>query len=88
MAPKEVARNKVNAILSETTTPYRYQQFASTMHPIDTLQDNFAVRTGWPDVMMRLAAVLHAKNVHTSRAVVLLPYAQLMQEARAAWADY
>ena len=88
MAPKEVARNKVEAILSETTTPYRYQQFASTMHPIDTLQDNFAVRTGWPDVMMRLAAVLHAKNVHPSRAVVLLPYAQLMQEARAAWADY
>ena len=58
------------------------------MTPMDTLQDTSAVRTGWPDAMTHLAALLVAKNVHPSRAVVLLPYAQLMQEARAAWADY
>ena len=58
------------------------------MTPIDTLQDTSAVQTGWPDAMTHLAALLVAKNVHPSRAVVLLPYAQLMQEARAAWADY
>ena len=88
MAPIEVAKTKVPVILSETRTTYRYRQFASAMTPIDNPQDNFADRTGWPDVMMHLAALLSAKNVHPSRAVVLVPYAQLMQEARTAWTDY
>ncbi len=35
--------------------------------------------------MAQLAAALAQRGVHPSRAVVLLPYAQLMQQARAAW---
>ena len=54
----------------------------------DPLQTPRAAATGWPDVMPQLAALLRVKNVHPSRAVVLLPYAQLMQEAKTAWADY
>ena len=38
--------------------------------------------------MAQLAWLLQSNNVHPSRAVVLLPYAQLMQEARVAWADH
>ena len=47
-----------------------------------------AVEESWLDAMSQLAGLLHAKNVHPSRAVVLLPYAQLMQQARTAWAAY
>ena len=47
-----------------------------------------SVKTGWHDAMAQLAELLRAKNVHPSRAVVLLPYAQLMQEARTAWTAY
>ncbi|NQW93303.1 MAG: PD-(D/E)XK nuclease family protein [Polaromonas sp.] len=50
--------------------------------------DCTAVKEGWLDVMRRLDGLLAAKNVHPSRAVVLLPYAQLMQEARSAWAAH
>ena len=38
--------------------------------------------------MTQLSALLRDKNVHPARAVVLLPYAQLMQEAKAAWAEH
>ena len=48
----------------------------------------FAVTAGWADAMAQLAGLLQAKNVHPSRAVVLLPYAQLMHEARTAWAAH
>ncbi len=44
-----------------------------------------ATNAVWLDAMAQLAGMLQAKNVHPSRAVVLLPYAQLMQEARTAW---
>ena len=50
--------------------------------------NHHAVKAGWADAMTQLAWLLQSKNVHPSRAVVLLPYAQLMQEARAAWADH
>lgn len=49
--------------------------------------NHLAVRAGWLDAMALLATLMRDKNVHPSRAVVLLPYAQLMQEARSAWAD-
>ena len=54
----------------------------------DNFQHTPAAMTGWPDVMAQLALLLRTGNVHPSRAVVLLPYAQLMQEARTAWADH
>ncbi len=38
--------------------------------------------------MAQLAAVLESRAVHPSQAVVLLPYAQLMQQARHAWAAH
>ncbi|HYW58853.1 MAG TPA: PD-(D/E)XK nuclease family protein [Polaromonas sp.] len=39
----------------------------------------------WHHVTTQLLALLQTRGVHASRAVVLLPYAQLMQEAKAAW---
>ena len=50
--------------------------------------DHHTVKAGWLDAMAQLDGLLQTKNVHPSRAVVLLPYAQLIQEARAAWADH
>lgn len=41
----------------------------------------------WARVMEQLAALLAARSIHPSHAVVLLPYAQLMQQARSAWAS-
>ena len=42
----------------------------------------------WPDVMAQLCSVLRDKQVHPSRAVVLVPFAQLMAEAKDAWAAF
>ncbi len=39
----------------------------------------------WQRVTTQLLTLLQGRGVHSSRAVVLLPYAQLMQEAKAAW---
>jgi ATP-dependent helicase/nuclease subunit B len=39
----------------------------------------------WDSVMDRLRAEITQRKVHPSRVVVLLPYAQLIQEARSAW---
>ena len=47
-----------------------------------------ASNAGWLDAMTQLARLLLARNVHPSHAVVLLPYAQLMQEASKAWAAH
>ena len=41
----------------------------------------------WQQVTAQLTALLRERGVHPARVVVLLPYAQLMQEAKAAWAD-
>jgi ATP-dependent helicase/nuclease subunit B len=41
----------------------------------------------WQLVTAQLAALLRERDVHPARAVVLLPYAQLMQQARAAWSS-
>jgi ATP-dependent helicase/nuclease subunit B len=41
----------------------------------------------WQQVTAQLAALLQARGVHPARAVVLLPYAQLMQQAKTAWAE-
>ncbi len=51
--------------------------------PIDTPS---AAR--WHAVMGQVAAFLKQKGAHASRTVVLLPYAQLMQQARTAWAAH
>jgi ATP-dependent helicase/nuclease subunit B len=40
----------------------------------------------WHRAMLRLAAVLEERAVHPRDAVVLLPYAQLMPQAKQAWA--
>lgn len=42
----------------------------------------------WQAVMVQLAAFLKQKGAHASRTVVLVPYAQLMQQARTAWAAH
>ena len=47
-----------------------------------------SVEDSWADAMAKLAELLHARQVHPARAVVLVPYAQLMQQARQAWATH
>ena len=42
--------------------------------------------SSWAKVMLELAGVLRARQIHPSKAVVLVPYAQLMQQAKLAWA--
>ncbi len=39
----------------------------------------------WRQASERLSALLQTRGVHPARAVVLLPYAQLIQQARKAW---
>ncbi len=51
--------------------------------PIDTPSD-----VQWQAVMGQVASFLKQKGAHASRTVVLLPYAQLMQQARTAWAAH
>lgn len=41
----------------------------------------------WQQAMAKLAATLQARGVHPAETVVLLPYAQLIQQARQAWAE-
>ncbi|WP_096695856.1 PD-(D/E)XK nuclease family protein [Polaromonas sp. AER18D-145] len=40
----------------------------------------------WQQATARVAALLRERDVHPARALVLLPYAQLMQQAKTAWA--
>ncbi|MEO8020251.1 PD-(D/E)XK nuclease family protein [Polaromonas sp.] len=40
----------------------------------------------WQQAIGQLAAVVQARSVHPAEAVVLLPYAQLIQQGRRAWA--
>jgi ATP-dependent helicase/nuclease subunit B len=65
-----------------------YRPFLTTMTPIANPVHHHAAKASWLDAMAELATLLRDKNVHPSRAVVLLPYAQLMQEARTAWAEH
>ena len=40
----------------------------------------------WGQLVLQVNQILQERGVHATRCVVLLPYAQLMQQARAAWA--
>ena len=46
------------------------------------------VSASWSDVMLELADLLHARGIHPTKAVVLVPYAQLMQQAKLAWMQH
>jgi ATP-dependent helicase/nuclease subunit B len=52
----------------------------ATSQPLGPAQDR------WQQLMEQLLSLLQTRGVHPARAVVLLPYAQLMQQAKAAWA--
>ncbi len=52
---------------------------ASSLHPAD-------VR--WQQLMPELDSLLRERGVHPSRAVVLVPYAQLIHQAQAAWKQH
>lgn len=60
------------------------------MPPSDTVDasDLAATRVSrcWKQAMAQLAAALRERSVHPAEAVVLLPYAQLIGQARQAWA--
>ena len=46
------------------------------------------VEKHWHQVMAQLAHVIAQKGLHPSRVVVLVPYVQLIQQARSAWAAF
>ena len=46
------------------------------------------VQICWHKVMTQLDGLLSSRQAHAARTVLLLPYAQLMHEARAAWVEY
>lgn len=58
-------------------SPYREDLPAEAVHP--------ALR-GWSELVGRIDAALHERGVEARRAVVLVPYAQLMEAGRRAWA--
>ncbi len=72
----------------------------STMTPIARLSDSPVLQAlpvgnkahmaeqNWHVVMGQLAQAMAAQGVHPSRVMVLVPYAQLMQQARSAWAAF
>ena len=49
-------------------------------------QDEFAVELSpWPLLMRQISEQMQTNGTHPARVLVLVPYAQLMTEARAAW---
>lgn len=46
---------------------------------------NHHVNLAWDDVLRQVRSAMRTRGVHPSRTLVLVPYAQLMQEARQAW---
>jgi ATP-dependent helicase/nuclease subunit B len=53
-------------------------EIAKTDHP---------ATLAWLDLMARVRQEIQARGAHPANTVVLVPYAQLMQEARAAWSQ-
>ena len=56
--------------------------------PAQALDDMHLADQCWHRAMAQLAHAIALRGVHPSRVVVLVPYAQLMQQARSAWAAY
>ena len=57
------------------------------MAAIDTPETGATLTTRcWQNATAKLAEVMQARGVHPAEVVVLLPYAQLIQQARQAWA--
>jgi ATP-dependent helicase/nuclease subunit B len=53
---------------------------------MNEIAKNHHVTTAWRAAMAQIRQVLHARQVQACDAVVLVPFAQLMHEAREAWA--
>ena len=60
----------------ESTAVQPSSAVQSVAHPVEN---------NWHQVMTQLASAIADRGMHPSRVVVLVPYAQLMQEARSAW---
>ena len=52
---------------------------------MNEIAKNHDIDSAWDQVMARIRAEMDSRQVHPSRTVVLVPYAQLMQQARSAW---
>jgi ATP-dependent helicase/nuclease subunit B len=74
--------------LSETEPWPRFEFLTITMTLIASRKDNANDSGPWPRVMAQVDAVLNQTGVHPAQAIVLVPYAQLMHEAKAAWAEH
>ncbi len=53
--------------------------------PIGAIEKNHHADAAWDHAMARIRAEIAARQAHPARTVVLLPYAQLIPEARNAW---
>jgi ATP-dependent helicase/nuclease subunit B len=56
--------------------------------PLQAQSAHHTCEKSWHQVMAQLANAMADQGVHPSRVVVLVPYAQLMQQARSAWSAY
>ena len=68
---------------SMTPTPHVFESPA-----LQPLLMAHPAEKSWHRVMTQLADVMAAQGVHPSRVVVLVPYAQLMQQACSVWAAF
>ena len=74
--------------MSETKPKPCFAFFSITMTLIASRKDNANDRSPWPGLIAQINAVLEQSGVHPAQTVVLVPYAQLMNEAKTAWAAH
>ncbi len=74
--------------MSETKLQPYFEVLTPTMTLTASHKDDANDCGPWPGVMKQLSAVLNQTGVHPARAIVLVPYAQLMNEAKAAWSAH
>ena len=53
--------------------------------PMTEIVNNHHAVQAWDHVVCLIRAEMARRGVHPTRTVVLVPYAQLMQQARSAW---
>ena len=73
-------------IVTETDSPHH--GVAAQCNAMTVIATNNLVAEGWKNVLTRVADAATARGVHPAGVVVLVPYAQLMAQARAQWAAH
>jgi ATP-dependent helicase/nuclease subunit B len=81
---------KLYGILSETKPGPAFIRSVSThftMLPTTSLDNHANAGSPWPLLVREIAGQLQVNGTHPARALVLVPYAQLINEAKVAWGE-